>query len=136
MSEPPLPPESLLGVAPIDGEHSFQITLLRALKDACTRDDRKQSLELVNQLDDYTNMHFLFEETLMIQCRYPNHDAHRREHEHLIAELRALRGAVTGQAGLAPLSAAGAIEQWLMQHIQTFDRAFAAFLEPAKPAPE
>ena len=129
MTEPP--PDIRLGMAPLDAEHSFQITLLRALKDVCARDDRKKTLELVDQLDDYTNMHFLFEETLMIQTGYPSHDAHRREHEQLIGELRSLREAVLEESPERPASVANAMEQWLLQHIQTFDRAFAAFVRPA-----
>lgn len=127
------PPDVRLGVASMDVEHSFQITLLRALREAAVRDDRKHALDLADQLDDFTNMHFLFEETLMIQTGYPNHDAHRREHEHLIGELRSLRQAVLDESARAPASAAEAIERWLLQHIQTFDRDFAAFIRPPAP---
>ena len=128
MSEPPLQQEARLGVPQMDGEHSFQITLLRAIRDAAAGSDREQAVELIDQLDDYTNMHFLFEETLMIQRGYPDHQAHRREHDHLIEELRGLRQAVTNRVEETPLTEADAIEQWLLNHIQTFDRALAAFI--------
>jgi hemerythrin len=131
MSEP-LSPEIQLGVAALDGEHSFQITLLRALKVASRAEDPNEALELIGQLDDFTNMHFLFEETLMIQRGYPEREAHRREHNHLIDELRQLRKAVSSssQEG-TPLEAADAIERWLLRPIRTFDRAFAAFIGPS-----
>ena len=124
-------PDVKLDVAPLDGEHGHQLTLLLALKDACAKDEKKRAAELVDQLDDFTNMHFLFEETLMIQTGYPSYDPHRREHEHLIGELRTLRGAVLDGQPQAVASAASAIEQWLLQHIQTFDRAFATFVKTA-----
>jgi hemerythrin len=124
-------PDVRLDVAPLDAEHDHQLALLLALKDACAGDEKKRAAELVDQLDDYTNMHFLFEETLMIQTRYPSYNAHRREHEQLIRELRSLRGAVIEGPVEAVASAAGAIEQWLLQHIQTFDRPFAAFVRTA-----
>jgi hemerythrin len=130
MTDPP--PEQLrLGIVSLDGEHSFQITLLRALRDAAAGADRKQALELIDQLDDYTNMHFFFEETLMIQRGYPDHEAHRREHNRLIEELRILRQAVTAPGERAPLPEAGTVEQWLLRHIQTFDRALATFIARA-----
>lgn len=131
MSEPPV-----LGVPPMDGEHSFQITLLRVLKKAAGRADKKEALELIGQLDDLTNMHFLFEETLMIRRGYPEHEAHRREHGRLIEELRRLRQAVASLQEETSLKEAAEIERWLLHHIQTFDRALAAFIKPAGPAAE
>ena len=128
MSEPPLPQEIRLGVSQLDGEHGFQITLLRALEQAVARSERKEALELLDQLDDYTNMHFLFEETLMIQRGYPHHEAHRREHEHLIQKLRGLREAVVSTGEAMQVTEAGTFEKWLLEHIQTFDRAFAAYI--------
>ena len=130
MDEGGMPEGARLGVPEMDGAHSFQITLLRALKDALAGPDRKQALELMDQLDDYTNMHFLFEETLMIQCAYPGHQAHRQEHNRLIEELRSLRSVITSRGEGERLTEADSIEQWLLNHIQTFDRALAVYVAP------
>lgn len=127
MSEGQAPGDVALGVPEMDREHRVQVRLVQAVRDAFVRSERKRALELVDELDDYTNMHFMLEETLMIGRGYPGRQSHQQEHDRLIEELRALRSAVA--AGEAQrLSAVGAIEEWLLRHIRTFDRAFAAYL--------
>jgi hemerythrin len=128
MSKTDVPEGALLGISELDAEHSLQFRLLRTLQDAFARSDRRQALELIDRLDDASNMHFLLEETLMIRRAYPNHQAHRQEHDHLIEKLRTLRSTVVSGSAAEPLTQADAIAQWLLGHIQTFDRALAAYL--------
>ncbi len=119
---------SQLGIPGMDGEHGRQVRLLRALQESFLFSDQERALELVDQLDDYTNMHFLLEETLMIRRAYPGYQAHRQEHDHLIEELRRLRSAITSGGQAEGSTEADAIEQWLFRHIETFDRALATYL--------
>jgi hemerythrin len=128
MSETEVPEGARLGISELDEEHGLQFRLLRALRDAFARSDRSQALELIDRLDDTSNMHFLLEETLMIRRAYPGHQAHRQEHDHLIEKLRALRSAVVSGSEAEPLTEADAVGRWLLSHIQTFDRALAAYL--------
>lgn len=128
MLEREIPEDTRLGVPEMDGQHSVQVRLLRALKDTLKRSEGKRAVELIDELDDYTNTHFLLEETLMIQRAYPDRQAHREEHGYLIEKLRSLRSAVASAGEARQLSEADAIEEWLFCHIRTFDRAFANYV--------
>ena len=124
-----------LGVPEMDREHDVQVRLLRAVRDAFARSGHRRALELVDELDDYTNMHFMLEETLMIGSAYSGRESHQREHGCLIEQLRTLRSAVaTGEA--EGLSAVDAIEEWLLRHIRTFDLAFAASVAAPNGTPD
>lgn len=126
MSESQAPEGLRLAVPEMDREHSVQVHLLRAVRDAFACSERKRALELFDELDDYTNMHFMLEETLMIERAYPSRQPHQQEHGRLIEELRVLRRVVTEEEP-ERLSAVDAIEEWLLRHIQTLDRAFAVY---------
>lgn len=131
-----IPEDTRLGVPEMDEEHSVQVRLLRALKNTVKRSEWKRAGELIDELDDYTNMHFLLEETLMVQRAYPGRQAHREEHSHLIEKLRSLRSAVASAGEARQLSEADAIEEWLFRHIRTFDRAFATYLADQSRGPQ
>lgn len=130
MSEGRTPEGLELGVPEMDREHGVQVRLLRAVRDAFARSERGRALELVDELDDYTNMHFMLEETLMIGSSYSGRQSHQQEHGRLIGQLRTLRSAVAAER-VEALSAADAIEAWLLRHIRTFDLAFAASVAAA-----
>lgn len=117
-----------LGAPELDLEHDQQLRILRAIREALAQSELGLAKRLVDDLDDYTNMHFLLEETLMIKRAYPGYSAHRLEHERLIGELRKL-GSVSALLGReGGVSATKMLETWLLRHIQTFDRAFADYI--------
>jgi hemerythrin len=58
---------------------------------------------------------------------YPAFNAHEREHDQLLEDLRALEeSVVSGETGLD--AAVRSLELWLVHHIHTADKAFAAYL--------
>ncbi len=123
-----------VGVPEIDSEHGLQLSLIRDLEVSVESADSKRALALLQQLEDVTNAHFLAEQLLMRRHAYPSYQAHQQEHDRLIAELRELKASLTHTERPAPLDA-GAIELWLLRHIQTSDRALAAFLAQSKTTP-
>lgn len=126
------------GVAEIDGEHRLQIELVRSLEEALgQRDPRVRGGEVLKQLLDYTNVHFLAEDLMMRLHAYPGYQAHVREHEKLVGQLEEVqRHFAAGEFGPSRELVA-ALKHWLAEHIQTMDRGFAAFLKAggARPSP-
>lgn len=138
MSEKPWGDGLETGVAEIDGEHRLQIDLVRALEEALRGSDRRpRAEEIVRQLVDYTNVHFLAEDLMMRLHAYPRYQAHVQEHEHLAGQVEELQRRIAA-GHLAPSQElVTALKHWLAEHVQTMDRAFAAFLgagnRPASP---
>jgi len=123
----PLPDVLRLGVAEIDTEHLLQAQNLTSMLEALAEDDWLRASELVTQLQDVTEAHFVAEQLLMRLHAYPAYSVHEREHDQLIDEMRLLEeSVVSGEVGV-PL-AARSFQLWLIHHIHTADKAFADFL--------
>ncbi|HET9793932.1 MAG TPA: hemerythrin family protein [Thermoanaerobaculia bacterium] len=122
-----LPDVLRLGVAEMDTEHLLQVQILSVMLEAFADDDWPRASDLIRQLQDVTEAHFVAEQLLMRLHAYPGYAVHEREHDQLIDELRSLEESiVSGDTGLP--AAARSFELWLLHHIHTADKAFALFL--------
>ena len=115
----------------MEAEHQVQLELVRALKEAlgAGEDDPASGAvpALLRRLVDYSDAHFLSEQLLMRLYAYPAYSDHVLEHDRLIGELRALAESWEkggGDAGRLLLQ----VEQWLLTHMATTDKALQAYL--------
>lgn len=127
-----------VGVAAVDGEHRLQIELVKALEEALRlRHPRERTAQILKQLLDYTNVHFLAEDLVMRLHAYPGYQAHLHEHEKLTAQLQELERHFAAGEFAPSRELVAALKVWLAEHIQTMDRGLAAFLRaggrPASP---
>jgi hemerythrin len=116
------------GVPELDGQHVMQIRLLLAVEKGLEGANRTVALELLSRLDTFTVMHFESEQTLMRLYGYSGCEEHELEHARLLEELRRLTKRVASEDTQVLPVAAAAIRSWLNNHMQTFDRAFGAFV--------
>ncbi|MEJ2084575.1 MAG: hemerythrin family protein [Acidobacteriota bacterium] len=133
MSSSELDKHGVEGVAGMDREHAVEMQIVRSLQGALLDNDRETAAELMGQLEDFTNAHFLAEQLLMRLHAYPAYEAHQQEHDRLIGELVDLRQSIeSGEQD--PATAVEAIEAWLLTHIHTSDEDLASFLKQASMA--
>jgi len=121
-----LPERFRLGVPEIDVEHVLQAQILDALKEALVAGDRGPAKDLIRDLQDVTEAHFVAEQLLMRLHAYPGFQAHRIEHESLIKDLHTLEEAMVPGGDAA--ESIRSLEFWLLHHIHTSDKAFGAFM--------
>ena len=130
MSSSELDKHGVEGVAGMDREHAVEMQIVRSLQGALLDNDRETAAELMGQLEDFTNAHFLAEQLLMRLHAYPAYEAHQQEHDRLIGELVDLRQSIeSGERD--PATAVEAVEAWLLTHIHTSDDDLANFLKQA-----
>ena len=60
---------------------------------------------------------------------YPGFAAHEQEHDALIDELSEISRRITGGELAGAAQAAESLEQWLMTHMNTTDKALEQYLE-------
>jgi hemerythrin len=128
-------PRMSVGVPEMDGEHELQLEVVRALEASVGSRDRSRALDLLRKLEDITNAHFLAEQLLMRQHAYPAYQAHQQEHDRLIGELATLKSALEEGWEATPRLDTWSVELWLLRHIQSSDRALAAFLTDRRTPP-
>jgi hemerythrin len=116
------------GVDEMDREHALELQIVRAIQAALASNERAELPQLLEQLQDFTNAHFLAEQLLMRLHSYPGFEAHQREHDDLMEELRGLGETLLDDDAADPAATAASLERWLIAHIQSEDQALAEFL--------
>jgi hemerythrin len=122
----------------VEAEHRVQLELLRGLQEALARggEDRSASADLLKQLLEYSEAHFLSEQLLMRLHAYPAYEEHVQEHDRLIETLRSLWDDWAGGGGEAAGNLLRSVEDWLLTHMKTTDEALAAYLAEHGPRPQ
>lgn len=120
----------------MEAEHQVQLGLVRALRESLgSGPDRAASGELLRQLLDYSDAHFLSEQLLMRLYAYPAYEDHVQEHDRLVAELRSLAESWEKGEAESAGSLLARVEEWLATHMATTDGALEAYLAEHGPRP-
>jgi hemerythrin-like metal-binding protein len=118
----------------LDREHGIQVGLIDALEEAVNADRSSERIDLIlEQLIEYSKVHFLSEQLLMRLHAYPAYEDHQRDHDQLLAALEALRRPGTFAAAGEAAAAVDSIRGLLVTHIAGRDEDLAEYL--ARPAP-
>lgn len=121
--------QPMQNAAEVSGEHDIQLQLLAALEDAVRRGRTADEVaSLLDQLIDYTNVHFHSEELMMRLYAFPQYDAHRNEHAALMEQVCGIRERFEKQDQAGLLELVAELRDWLGRHIDGKDRGFATFL--------
>jgi len=124
-----------LGEKEMDVEHELQVGLVRALGGALAAGAREESGRILEQLFDYTRVHFAAEELLMRLHAFPGLADHELEHGKLLDQLEEVRTAYRGGQIQPTKELVTALRHWLAEHIQTYDRGVALHLRQLRQAP-
>lgn len=110
-------------------EHDVQLRLLQGAEEALRRGlDQREVAEIVSQLIEYTNVHFLSEQLLMRLYAYPEYGAHEQRHNEMTAQMSELKSrlGVGDTDGASEVIAA--LSACVRGHIEREDSEFAKFL--------
>ncbi len=115
--------------AEMDAEHKVQIGLIQALELSLQQGQGRSDIShILNQLVEYTNIHFMSEQLLMRLHAYPDIGGHEMEHDHLIEQLRKVEaGFVAGDSEMTA-NEITMLKRLVLDHIKTHDQTFAKYL--------
>lgn len=112
----------------VDAEHQVQLALARAFCDAVREGgDAAQAREVINQLADYCDVHFLSEQLLMRLCSYPEYHEHVADHVRTMDELRGIAAALDAGEKAVALQETEELVGVLSRHMATRDQRFADY---------
>ncbi len=129
MSSEKLQDHAQTGIAEMDQEHALELQIVRSLQTAIADSDNDKIVELLQQLEDFTNAHFLAEQLLMRLHAYPGYEAHQQEHDDLMTELKELSQRLQAAESLDAAEEAANLERWLLTHIHSSDQSLAEYLK-------
>lgn len=119
-----------LGVPEMDAEHLELIKRVNSLVIAFNSEKSKKEIyDILTFLDEYVISHFGHEEKLMIEAGYPQTEQHQAIHDDYINRVDELSRAMWDE-GVTPalmVDVNRLLIEWLSQHIDEEDRAFARY---------
>lgn len=118
-----------LGLPELDVEHQLQVRLVESLRrSVAAGQGRAVQGELLQRLEDASNVHFMSEELLMRLHAWERYEQHTEEHRRLLEELKGLRVLFERGGPDAVGVALDQLQTWLGSHVRGMDRAFADYV--------
>ena len=120
--------ELSVGIEEIDAQHKVLVDLLNRIHEAIQqRHGTEVTRQIVDQLGEYTRIHFAVEESLMRILHYSEYEQHKDEHDKLIEQLNALqKKLVEGKASVS-YELAHFLKVWLTKHIMEADKRYSPY---------
>ena len=113
-------PEYNTGIDVIDDQHKRILDYINEIDEISVRSDRARVREILNNIIDYTQSHFTFEESLQEEAGYKYRVPHKRVHDLFIKKIENYRDRfATGDSIGSELH--DVLSKWLINHIQHDD---------------
>ncbi len=119
-----------VGVASLDDDHKRLVAMVNELYDAMQAGQGREKLSrILNELIQYTKLHFGREEKFFSQTAYPAAAAHKQEHDALTRQVLEVQkkhsDATTATLSLEVMQF---LKNWLINHIQGSDQKYRQHL--------
>lgn len=116
----------------IDTQHKELIGRINKLLILCENEKpmKREAVEMLDYLSDYTEFHFGQEEKLQEEIQYPGIAEHKKKHEELrqvVQELREMLEEQEGPTNEFVEKVNENVTKWLYNHIKGFDRSVAEY---------
>ncbi len=117
----------------IDEQHRELIDRINKLMILCENEKpaKREAIQLLGYLADYTEYHFTEEEKLQETIGYPGLEEHKKRHDELRRAVEVLHEMLEEQEGPTAEFVNKVYEnvaEWLYHHIRGFDRSVAEFV--------
>lgn len=118
-----------VGIRAMDDQHGILMDTMNDLRQAVMRGSgREQVGELLDQLIEFTRMHFWSEEQLMEQGEFPGLSEHRAEHHRMLAQMLQESHRVMYGEGVRMRTLLCTLREGYTEHIENYDRRYGAWL--------
>ena len=114
-------------------EHTIQVQLINLLVNAVTEDrGRDEVVKILDQLIQFSQVHFMSEQLIMRQHSYDGFDEHENEHGELIDLLQAEKQKMLSEEIRLNRDDLNQLRDKLLNHIATQDQKLSDFLSSQK----
>ena len=118
-------------VAQFDKEHQQLVELInRMFVIVRDKDDIATISDSVARLIDYTEFHFVSEETAMEKAGFPGLEEHRRKHASLVEEITNFQQRLLTDGQSVGVEFYQFLREWLLVHIMEEDKQYARYMTP------
>jgi len=118
-----------VGIQEIDEQHKQLVELINRLFDAMTTGKEKVQVakEILNELTQYTIVHFSVEESLFRIFDYPDYEQHCEKHNSLREKVAEINAKVQQGERMITPELLTFLKKWITNHIMVEDKAYSPF---------
>jgi hemerythrin len=114
----------------IDEQHKVLVGLINKLYGALSHKNNYEEVRhVLDELMNYTRVHFAVEECLLRLFEYPDYDAHKGIHDGIIEKLDRLYAQFKGGDNKVGMELLLFLKDWLMDHISREDKKYSVHLQ-------
>lgn len=119
-----------VSVKVLDEDHKKLVAMVNELHDGILQGRRQEALgRVLDQLVQYTKIHFAREEEYFAKTRYAAAAEHKKEHDELIKKATELQVRYkSGTTSMLSLETMSFLKGWLSHHIQGVDKLYGPHL--------
>jgi len=122
--------EISVGIQEIDDQHKQLILYINTLYDVMIHPKNKEHVvkEIMNNLTQYTIIHFAVEESLFRIFDYPRYEEHKKHHLELAQQVIDINVKVQAGEDMITSELLNFLRKWLYNHIMKEDKLYTPFL--------
>ncbi|HXK57545.1 MAG: hemerythrin family protein [Gammaproteobacteria bacterium] len=129
--------ELSVGIEEIDAQHKVLAELINKMHTAIQdRHGNQVVREILEELSDYTRIHFAVEESLMRILDYPGYEEHHEQHQQLLEQVVELKTKVDEGKASIGFELMHFLKLWLTKHIMEEDMNYSGFFLAAGARPK
>ncbi len=117
-----------VGIEEIDEQHKILVSLVNRLYQGIIHQTDVTVLqEVLNELVQYTIVHFSVEESLMRIFDYPSYEEHKQYHLELTQQVKNFSGKFKSGKATISMELLSFLRKWLTNHIMVEDKKYTPF---------
>jgi hemerythrin len=118
-----------VGLDEIDAQHKLLVDIINRVYEALiNRASREEASNVLDDLVQYTYVHFAVEESLFRITNYLDYDDHKALHDHLKKQVLRIKQRFDAGEIKLDLTLMSFLRSWLEDHIKGEDKAYVAHL--------
>lgn len=118
-----------MNIKAVDEQHKMLIQTLNELHEAMLTGQAREVISgILKSLEDYTQVHFSYEEELMKRYNYPDFAKHKKEHDAFTQKVGEFIGKYQKGHLMLSLEVMNFLKDWLKNHIMGVDKGYSSFL--------
>ena len=118
------------GIKKIDDQHKKLVAILNSLYESfIDRTTNEKIKEVIQEMADYTEYHFAFEEKYFKEFNYENAEEHIKEHQYFIDQVKDFQRSMEEGKVSVTFKLMNFLRSWLIEHINGTDRKYIALFK-------
>jgi hemerythrin len=114
----------MFGIEKIDSEHRHLISIFNRLSKKADQEEPTDFVKIIDELEKYSNYHFVDEETLMKKANFTEIDEHVIQHQIFRQKIDDFKTSIRFGSSMLQSEIIDFLLKWLLKHIMECDAKY------------